>query len=89
MRRPHGAGFRAYVAVTSPRFVTSEIAKPHVHAARRPVSTHVTKRVNCPRAAGIRAYVALTSPRFVTSAIAKRHVHTWPGLWVSKIQRNE
>ena len=36
-------------------FSTSGTSKPHVDAARRRVSTHVAKRVNCPRAAGIRA----------------------------------
>ena len=53
-----------YFAVTSPRFIASEISKPHMHAVRMWVSAHVTKRMKW-RAAGIRAYFAVTSPRFI------------------------
>ena len=58
------------------------MSKPHVDAARRWVSTHVAKRVNCPRPAGIRAYFALTSPRLVTSRMSKPHVDA-ARRWVS------
>ena len=58
------------------------MSKPHVDAARRRVSTHVAKRVNCPRAAGIRACCALTSRRLATSGTSKPHVDA-ARRWVS------
>ena len=60
----------------------SGMSKPHVDAARRRVSTHVAKRVNCPRAAGIRACCALTSRRLATSGTSKPHVDA-ARRWVS------
>ena len=54
----------------------SHIGNVETPCGRRPEagSTHVAKRVNCPRAAGIRACFALTSPRLATSGTSKPHV---------------